>query len=82
MLEHCISLALVPLCELQVEYWYDGSKLRILRTSDVGHASLAPMLSLDTGFAQGTVVQDRPARLTKFADVQLVKNIRNRFIIY
>ncbi len=53
-----------------------------VRRSDVGHASLAPMLSLDTRFAQGTVVQDRPARLNKFTDYELVKNIRNRFIIY
>ena len=30
------------------------------------------MLSLSTRFAQGTVVQDRPASLNKFTDVQFV----------
>ena len=40
-----------------------------VRMTDVGHASLAPMLSLVIRFAQGTVVQDRPASLKIFTEV-------------
>ena len=71
MLEPSISLTLVPLQGYRSSAGMtdDSSKLRTLRKPDVGHASLAPMLSLSTRFAQGTVVQDRPASLKTFTDV-------------
>ena len=52
-------------------------KLRTLRMPDVGHASLAPMRLLSTRFAQGTLVQDRPASLKKIRMQQCGRNKEN-----